>query len=151
MAVCVLPHTQPRMRREISTALTVLLPALVGCSSHTLDSKDLSSSLRATSSLAADADVFIEYLGSGHSTATFARAHAGYLIQELEDERQDLAGARVAPQMGPSLDFCQKQQEELRGELRTLESAIGHPDELPDIRKQIRAIGQAAAQARSGL
>jgi hypothetical protein len=139
------------MRREISIALTVLLAALGGCSSHTLDSKDLSSSLRATSSLAAEAGVFIEYLGSGHSTATFARGHAEYLAQEIDDERDDLEGARVASPLRPSLELCETEQEQLGREFRLLQSAVGHPDELPEIAKQIRAIGQAAAQAREGL
>ncbi|HEY4087690.1 MAG TPA: hypothetical protein VGM43_17240 [Bryobacteraceae bacterium] len=139
------------MRREISIALTVLLAALGGCSSHTLDSKDLSSSLRATSSLAAEAGVFIEYLGSGHSTDAFARGHAEYLRQELDDERQDLQGARVSSSLRPSFDLCETQQEQLGRELRLLKLAIGQPDELADIARQIRAIGQAAAQAREGL
>jgi hypothetical protein len=125
--------------------------ALAGCSQKTLDSKDLSSSLRATASLAAEADVFIEYLSSGHSTATFAREHAGYLVQELEDERNDLEGVRVAPPLHPALELCQSRQEELGRELRQLQSAAGHLEELPGIGKQIRAIGQAAAQAREGL
>jgi len=151
MAICVLPHTRPRMRREISIALTVLLPALTGCSRHTLDSRDLSSSLRATSSLAAEAGVFIEYLGRGQSTAAFARSHAEYLAQELDDERQDLDGASVAPPLRPALELCHRQQEQLDREFRQLESAIGHPDQLREIAKQIRAIGDAVSQARESL
>jgi hypothetical protein len=151
MASCVLRHTQLRMRREISIALTVLLVALAGCSQKTLDSKDLASSLRATSSLATEAGVFIEYLGAGHSTATFARGHAEYLLQELEDQRHDLQGGRVASSLRPALELCETQQKQLGGELRLLQSAIGRPDELPGIAKQIRAIGDAAARAREGL
>jgi hypothetical protein len=138
------------MRREISIALTVLLTALTGCSPHRVDARDLSSSLRATSSLAAEAGVFIEYLGGGHSTATFARGHAEYLVRELEDERRELEGAGVEPPLRPLLELCQRQQEQLDRELRRLESAIGHPDKLPDIATQIRAIGAAAAQAVQG-
>lgn len=151
MAICVPPHIQPRMRREISIALTVLLAALAGCSHKTLDSRDLSSSLRATASLAAEADVFIEYLRTGHSTATFARGHAESLVRELEDERQDLESASVAAPLRSALEHCETQQEQLGRELRRLQSAVGRPDELPDIAKQIRAIGHAAAQAREGL
>jgi len=139
------------MRREISIALTVLLPALTGCTRHMLDARDLISSLRATSSLATEAGVFITYLGSGHSTATFARGHAEYLVRELEDERRELQGAGVDPSLRPSLEVCQSQQEQLGRELRRLESAIGRPDELPEIATRIRAIGTAAAQAGKGL
>ena len=139
------------MRHETSIAVTLLTLALAGCTRKTFDSKDLSSSLRATSSLAAEADVFIEYLGTGHSTETFARGHAGYLAQELNDERKDLEGASVAASLGQELAVCRAEQEQLGREFRRLQAAIGHPDELPDIAKQIRAIGDAAAQAREGL
>ncbi len=125
--------------------------ALAGCSHKTLDSKDVSSSLRATASLAAEANVFIEYLGTGHSTATFARGHSEYLAQELDDERQDLKGASVADSLSPALEVCRAQQEQLGRELRRLQLAMGHPDELAEIAKQVRAIGDAATHAREGL
>jgi hypothetical protein len=81
----------------------------------------------------------------------FAHSHAEYLAQELEQERQDLEGARAAAPLGSALQLCRSEQEELGREFRRLESAIGHPAELRDIAKRIRAIGSAAAQARQGL
>jgi len=139
------------MRRETSIAVSLVMLAFAGCSHKALDSKDLSSRLRATSSLATEADVFIEYLGTGHATSTFARGHAEYLAQELEDERRDLEGASAGASLRSALALCQAQQEQLARELRRLPSAIGHSEELPEIASQIRAIGQAAAQAREGL
>jgi len=151
MATCVLPHTSPGMRCETSIAITLLTLALAGCSHKTLDSSDLSSTLRATASLAAEADVFIEYLGSGRPTSTFARGHAEYLVEELEDERSDLEGASVAASLRPALERCRTQQEQLGRELRRLQLAVDHSEELPEIAKQIRGIGQAAAQTRRSL
>jgi hypothetical protein len=139
------------MRGEISIAVTILMLALAGCSHNNLDSTGISSQLRATSSLAMETGVFIDYLGTGHSTAAFARSHAEYLAQELEDQRRKLEGARAAPPLDRALELCRAQQEQLERELRRLESAIGHPEELPEIARQIRAIGDAAAAAREEL
>jgi hypothetical protein len=151
MAVCVLPHTSLKMSRDTPIAAAVLMLALTGCSQKTLDSTGISSQLRATSSLAMEADVFIEYLRTGHSSAAFARSHAEYLARELDDERHELEGARTAPPLMGTLELCRAQQEQLGRELRRLEPAIGHPGELPEIARQIRAAGEAAAQARKGL
>jgi hypothetical protein len=139
------------MRRERPIAVTILILTLAGCSQHSLDSTELSSRLRATSSLAAEANVFIDYLGRTQSTAAFARGHAEYLAQEVDEERHDLEGARVVAPLRPALELCRAQQEQLAREFRRLELAIGHPEELPEIAKQIRAIGDAAAQARGKL
>jgi hypothetical protein len=139
------------MRGEISIAVTVLMLALAGCSHSNLDSTGISSQLRATSSLAMETGVFIDYLGTRHSTAAFARSHAEYLAQELEEQRRKLEGARAAPPLDRTLELCRREQEQLGSELRRLQSAIGHPEELPGIARKIRAIGDAAAAAREGL
>jgi hypothetical protein len=139
------------MHREKPIAVTILILTLAGCSQHNLDSTELSSRLRATSSLAAEANVFIDYLGRTRSTAAFARGHAEYLAQEVDEERHDLEGARVVPPLRPALELCREQQAALGREFRRLESAIGHPDQLPEIAKQIRSIGDAAARAREAL
>jgi hypothetical protein len=139
------------MHRETPIAVAVLVCALAGCAPRPLDSRDLASSLRATSSLAAEAGIFIDYLNSGRPAAAFARAHAEYLLKELDDESHDLDGARVVPPLRPTLETCRAQQQQLGRELRRLDAALAHPDELAEIAKQIRAIGESAAQARASL
>jgi hypothetical protein len=104
--------------------MAVLLLTLTGCAPRRLDSRDLSSSLRATASLAAETAVFQNYLRSGHATATYARMHANYLAEELADERRSLDGVRVDPDLEGMLAQCRNRQEKLAGQLEQLRTAL---------------------------
>ncbi len=151
MAISVLLHTQPGMRRETPIAAAILITALTGCGPHALDSKDLSSSLHATASLAAETDVFIQYVQSGQASPTFARTHADYLARELDDERETLDAARVDARLRPALTLCRAQQDQLGLELGRLELALQNPDQLAQIAARVRNIGTAVSQARASL
>ncbi|HVW08177.1 MAG TPA: hypothetical protein VHC90_06325 [Bryobacteraceae bacterium] len=137
------------MRRETPIAAAILVTALAGCGTHSLDSKELSSSLRATASLAAETNLFIGYLQSGYAPPIFARAHADYLARELDDERRSLDTARVNAQLLSAFTFCREQQDELGVELRRLELALQDPEQLAQIRARIETIGASAAQVRA--
>src|SRR4051794_11213687 len=78
---------------------------------------ELSSDLRQVSSMAAEADLFIERVRMGQITPEFAPVHTAYLLDDLKQAQDKLNGAISTPGLDPALRECQQEQQKLSFEL----------------------------------
>ncbi len=141
-----------KMGPAVWIASMTLVVVLTGCSPKPISANGIASELRAVSSYAAEAQLFIEYIQAGKSTKAYARAHACYLVAQLKEARQKLAALPSTEQtLAPALLKCKQQQDMLFDQLNRLSLNVDDPSALAHGKQKFRAIQEDAQQALAGL
>lgn len=132
---------------------TGILAALLLLSGCTNDSprRDLASGLSNTASLAAETELFANYLQAGKSTEPYARTHIDFLEKQLDDETHTLNRIPPDARLQPALTMCRRQQQLLHQILERLSSQPKDNRMAVEITIELRNIRRACAEARAGL
>ena len=113
-------------------------------SSHSLSHQELQSKFRASISLAAETEDFLNHLDAHAYSRHFTQAHLSYLQKEGSDIESELSAASAAAADAQSLDALKHETAELTQLLNALSAAttpaqpssIGH---LDSIRRRLAA------------
>src|SRR3954469_15819373 len=130
--------------------LTLAAAALAGCS-HRISRDQARSEIRQTVSLAAESEMFIDFVLQGHATRSYAEQHAAYLEQAVEQSAKELEQAQPEPGSEDALRECRTQLRLLGRQLAAIQSSISDNAALVAAREKIKQIGKNAAEANSHL
>jgi hypothetical protein len=141
-----------RDRPPISAAVLALAAMLAtGCSREKSISRDeAQSEIRSAQSLAAESELFINFVIQGHSRQHYAEEHADYLEKLAADSAKDLAGATAEPDAEEYVRTCRAGLDALRHELSGLRAAItyGDNDAIAAARGRIAQIRERLEKAK---
>jgi hypothetical protein len=108
-----------------------------------LSKKDLSDEMPTVVSLAAETELFTDFVASGQSRTHFTREHAAYLIQSVRDELKKLQKKPPSQSIKTTYDKC-------RSDLLLLESALQRISEGP-AESDVRQVHSQAQQLHQHL
>jgi hypothetical protein len=127
----------------------VCVSLLVGCSGQkTLTPDDLRSKAADVSSLAAEGELFCDFISAGHATSAYISGHTEYLQKLAEKSAQELAESNVPADLEPSLVRLRNDSDELKSALSTARSAAHDPAALSKVHDRFSAVHRSAEQVR---
>lgn len=101
--------------------LVLCVFTLVSCSqSKTLTAEEMKPELASAVSLASETQIFVEQWQEGRLTASFIKAHLGYLQQEARSSIEQLQDTQAEPSISSKAEICRTQLKALHHELRIL-------------------------------
>ncbi len=122
-------------------ACVLAAPLFVGCSQRKAITPDqLRSAIRQARSLAAESELFVDFVLQGSATQTYAEGHAAYLEEQIQDSAAQLTGDAAEPDTRKSLRICRAALLRLARELSRVQAAIRDPQALVAARSSIAGI-----------
>jgi hypothetical protein len=129
----------------------VPVTCLLACGGSTASVEDVQSELAKSVSLASEAEMFVEYLGQGRSTAYFAEGHLHYLRDEVNRTTQEISDLHSDPGLMKVLNIDRAQLRLLEGEIDAASQNVGQSRALYLSAKRIREIRILLQQTSSSL
>ncbi|HEU5404171.1 MAG TPA: hypothetical protein VFU86_22635 [Terriglobales bacterium] len=115
------------MSRFAGTVI-VLAVLLAGCSrNQSISPEELKSDSAELASIAAESELFADFVASGHSTDAYAKGHSKSLREQLSDLRKDLQKKHADPDLQDTLTSLQKLSDQLDEALTALPSNSRDP------------------------
>ena len=106
-------------RGTIPVVLCVFI--LASCTqSKTLTAEDIKRELASAVSLASETQMFVEQWQEDRLTASFIKAHLGYLTDEAWSSIKEIGDSQVEPAIASKAEICRTQLKALRRELLIL-------------------------------
>ncbi len=134
-----------RKRQLIIIRLLLAAAVLASCSRHkAIDRNAMRSEIKSAVSLAAESEMFIDYVRQRRSTRAYAMGHAVYLEKIVNQSLKELHQAIPGPDTANAYRECQTQLDLLRHELSAIPAALGRDDAMA-------AAGQRIGNARERL
>jgi hypothetical protein len=134
---------------EALVLLTTLL-LLASCSHQkTITREELRSQLTSAVSFAAEAEMFIDYVGQNRSTHNYAQGHIKYLADEVNRSLKELHDAVPGEGSEEKLRECRAQLDLLGRELTTVRLALHNAEALRGAKERIATIRKALERAKS--
>jgi Tfp pilus assembly protein PilP len=128
------------------------LLVLCACSRNKSLTKDeLRSELTSVKSLAAEAEMFLDYVRQNRATKFYAQGHIEYLTEEIEQSRKKLQ--KSSPVQGEE-DAAQKlraQFDALNAELHSIREKLDDVNALATAKEHIARIRQAVDKVNSSI
>jgi hypothetical protein len=150
-----LPHSRVVGKRAKVIPAFVLLSALAalsGCShKHTLNRDEVRSQIRLATSLAAETEMYVDYVRQGRVTRLFAREHAIRLQDTAKELMEELERAEPGPGAGTAVHECRMQLALICRELSNIRAAIGNDEALAAAKERIAKIHRSLERASSSL
>jgi len=129
-----------------------LILLLCACSRQkTLTRKDLRSELTSAKSLAAETEMFLDYVQQRRATKHYAQGHIEYLTEEIEQSRKELQESSPAQSEEDALQKLKAQFDALNAELHTIRGKMDDPAAIATTKEQIEKILQALDEANSSI
>ena len=132
----------------------VLLAAatLSGCSpKKTVGREEMLSYFKIAHSLAAESEMFIEYVQQGKSTRHYSEAHAVYLEDLAWQTAKELRRAIPEPASRSASLECQTELEMLARDIAAIQASIGNENVLAAAKQRLASIRHRADEAASHL
>jgi hypothetical protein len=125
---------------------------LCACSSHkTLTRDDLRSEMVSAKSLAAEAALFLDYVGQHRATKHYAEGQIEYLTQEVENSSQELRKSSPAQGEEDALQKLKAQVDALNSELHSIHEKLNDQAALATAKEHIANIRQSLDDANSSI
>lgn len=139
----------PHPKALLSLA-TILL--LASCSRHkpiTLDESQ--SQLTSAASLAAEAEIFVDYVRQNRATRNYAEGHREYLADEVNRSSRELHEAIPGQVSEEKLQECRSELDSLAKELQVVGRALDNPESLAVAKQRFAALREAFKKMKSSL
>ena len=125
---------------------------LCACSRHeTLTTDELRSQLISARSLAAETEIFLDYVRQNRATKSYAQGHIKYLTEEIERSREELQQSSPAQGEGNAVQQLRAQFDALNAELHIIRGKLDDANALTTAKEHIAKIRQALDEANSGI
>jgi Tfp pilus assembly protein PilP len=122
------------------------------CSRHkTLTTDELRSELISAKSLAAETEMFLDYVRQNRATKYYARGHIEYLSEEIERSREELQESSPAPGEEDAVQKLRAQFEALSAELHGIRGRLDDAAALATAEEHIAKIRHALDEANSSI
>jgi hypothetical protein len=138
------------MAKVTIAPLLVGLMLLSSCS-RTNSLEDARSDIHSAVSLAAEAEIFIDYVRQGRATANFTEGHIQYLTEEVGRCAEELGKPVTDEHAERKLQAVRNELQTLRIELRVVPHEMGNAQALTAVRDRVRAIRRELEAANSSL
>jgi hypothetical protein len=138
----------------LGEALMILIgtAALLSCSGpKTLKKDDVQSELKAAISLAAETQMFIDYIGRTRVSKHYIEGEAGYLRETGKDSVKELENGFPGPGMEAAVRECKSQLALLDRELSQISAEAGKNNELSEASQRVSKIRENLQKAESTL
>jgi hypothetical protein len=125
---------------------------LSACSRHqTLTKEELGSELISAKSLAAEIEMFLDYVRQNRATRNYAQAHIEYLTEEVEQSRKELQESLPAQGEEDARQKLSVQFDALEAELHTIRGRLDDQAALATAKEHVARIRQALDEANSSI
>jgi len=132
-------------------ALGLILLSCACSRQKTLTRDELRSDLTSAKSLAAEAEMFLDYVQQRRATKHYAQGHIEYLAEEVENSRHELQESSPAQSEEDALQKLKAQFDALNAELRHIRGKLDDPAALATTKEQIEKILRALDEANSSI
>ncbi len=131
------------MSRFAGTAL-LLAVLLAGCShNQSIDPEELKSAATELTSIAAEAELFANFVAQGHATNAYAKGHPEYLRQQSKDLHQEFERKNVPPDIQNAFSTLQQLSQQLDQTLNAV-PVDPHDSRWPELAADFARITHAA-------
>lgn len=113
--------------------------------------EEVRSAIRSAVSLAAESELFVEFVRGGHSTRHYAEGHAAYLKTSVRRSMQELQEATPETTIRSAIRECIQLLRRLDRELSGIRPALDNDAALAGLRDRITDIRKGLERAQSGL
>jgi len=135
----------------VAFALGLIL-LLSACSRHkTLTRDELRSEITSAKSLAAETEMFLDYVRENRATKHYAQGHIEYLAEEIEQSRKELQDSSPAQGEEDALQTLRAQFDALSTELHNLHGKLEDHAALATAKQRIDSIRQSLDDANSSI
>jgi len=138
---------------RLSSVLVVVLSfVLLDCSTEKkINSDELRSKIKSAISLAAETQLFIDYVQQGRSTRHYAEGHARYIYEEASEATGEVR--RLKPDAGAESAMIEYITGiiGLQRQLATMQVSLDNPDNLAVVAKKVSEIQSRLQSANSLL
>jgi hypothetical protein len=135
----------------VAFALGFIL-VLSACSRHqTLTKEELRSELISAKSLAAETEMFLDYVRQNRATRNYAQGHIEYLTEEVEQSRKELQESLPAQGEEDARQKLSVQFDALEAELHTIRGRLDDQAALATAKEHVARIRQALDEANSSI
>jgi hypothetical protein len=135
----------------VAFALGFIL-VLSACSRHqTLTKDELRSELISAKSLAAETEMFLDYVRQNRATKDYAQGHIEYLTEETERSREELQESSPAQGEEEARQKLSVQFDALEAELHTIRGRLNDQAALATAKEHVARIRQALDEANSSI
>ena len=125
---------------------------LSACSRHkTVTKDDLRSELISAKSLAAETEMFLDYVRQNRATKNYAQGHIEYLTEEVEQSRKELQESLPAQGEEDARQKLSVQFDALEAELHTIRGRLDDEAALANAKEQLARIRQALDDAQTSI
>jgi hypothetical protein len=140
------------MFRPLGAFAFGLILLLCACSRQkTLTKEDLRSELTSAKSLAAETEMFLDYVHQGRATKHYAQGHIEYLTEEIQQSKKELQESSPAQGEEDALQKLRAQFDALNAELHNLRGRLHDEAALATAKAHIAKILQVLDEASSSL
>jgi hypothetical protein len=135
----------------VAFALAFIL-VLCACSRHkTLTTEELRSDLISAKSLAAETEMFLDYVHQNRATKYYAQGHIEYLTEEMERSREELQESSPPQGEADAVQKLSAQFDALKAELHGIRGRLDDEAALATAKEHIERIRQALDEANSSI
>jgi hypothetical protein len=125
---------------------------LCACSRHkTLTRDDLRSELISAKSLAAETEMFLDYVRQNRATKDYAQGHIEYLTKETERSREELQESSPAQGEEDAVQELRAQLDALKAELLSIHARLDDRTALATAKEHVARIRHALDEANSSI
>jgi hypothetical protein len=129
---------------------TILL--LASCPRHKpITSDELQSQLTFAASLAAEAEIFVDYVRQNRATRNYAEGHREYLADEVNRSSRELHAAIPGEVSEEKLQECRSELDSFSSALQAVGRALDNPEALAMAKQRFAALRQAFKKTKSSL
>ena len=126
--------------------------ALCACSRQkTLTTDEIRSQLLSAKSLAAETEMFLDYVRENRATKHYAQGHIEYLTEEIERSREELQES--SPRRAKRMPYKNQQRSStpLTAELHSIRGKLDDEAALAAAKEHLASIRQALDEANSSI
>ena len=129
-----------------------LILLLCACSRQKILTKDeLRSELTSAKSLAAETEMFLDYVQQRRATKHYAQGHIEYLAEKVKQSRKELHESSPAQGEDKALQKLKAQFDALNAELYSIHGRLDDEAALATTKEQVEKILQAIDKANSSI
>jgi hypothetical protein len=133
----------------------LLLASIVlfaSCSRHKpITSDELQSQLTSAASLAAEAEIFVDYVRQNRVTRNYAEGHTEYLADQVNCSLRELREAIPGEVSELKLQECRSELNSFAAELEAAGRALDNPEALAVAKRRFAALREAFQNTKSSL
>lgn len=130
--------------------LLATIPLLASCSRHKpITPDELQSQLTSAASLAAEAEIFVDYIRQNRATRNYAQGHREYLADQVKRASRELREAIPGQVSEEKLQECGSELDSFANELQGVGRALDNPEALAVAKQRFAVLRQTFNRTKS--